>query len=608
MSTRLAFIENGTSCAGVRRLRSQRRGVGANSMGISLQKRLPPTEYSYGTRRDGGTHGVVLTKPHVVGLILDLAGYSPDKDLAALRLLEPSCGHGAFLVQAVDRLLVSATHFGHTPAALKGAIRAYDIDASSVTMARTAVVKALKKHGLSTTIAAALASHWIRAADFLLTGQSHAFDVVVGNPPYIRIEQISPSLQAEYRRRYASIFDRADLYVAFIEHGLNLLSPLGVLSFICADRWILNKYGAPLRALLAERFSVRCYVDLHRAAPFESDVIAYPSIFAISAGSTRGVQVCKLEAASPEECASLSKVLLGGTDRGEALPSLDELDKHERGHQRQGVTVSVYDTWFQGDEPWVLSSPEQLAVLRELERKYEPIEATAAVGIGVATGNDKIFIVENTADIEPDRLVPLVMRGDIAQGRVSPTSKCVLNTFGDDGKVVDLQRYPRLQRYLNQHVSAIKQRHVAHKNPNAWFRTIDRVYPQLVAKPKLLIPDIAGSNEVVFEAGHYHPHHNLYFVTSDIWDLEILGGLLSSSIALFFVWSYAVKMRGGYLRFQAQYLRRIRLPDPNTIDRRLGQAIKSAFRRRKFKQLDILALRAYRLEKLPLFDFTDTRG
>jgi adenine-specific DNA-methyltransferase len=112
---------------------------------------------------------------------------------------------------------------------------------------------------------------------------------------------------------------------------------------------------------------------------------------------------------------------------------------------------------------------------------------------------------------------------------------------------------------------------------------------------------------VIFDPGHYHPHHNLYFVTSTTWDLEVLGGLLSSRVALFFVWSYAVKMRGRYLRFQAQYLRRIRLPDPATLDRQLACALKEAFRRRDFARLDALALRAYALAELPQFDFVDTR-
>ena len=152
-----------------------------------------------------------------------------------------------------------------------------------------------------------------------------------------------------------------------------------------------------------------------------------------------------------------------------------------------------------------------------------------------------------------------------------------------------------------------RERHLSQRNPASWFRTIDRVYPDLVSKPKLLIPDIAGSNEVVYEAGHYHPHHNLYFVTSDVWDLEVLGGLLSSTVALFFVWSYAVKMRGGYLRFQAQYLRRIRLPHPEALRSGLADDLRDAFRGRDFQKLDALALKTYGLTALPSFAFVDTR-
>jgi hypothetical protein len=172
---------------------------------------------------------------------------------------------------------------------------------------------------------------------------------------------------------------------------------------------------------------------------------------------------------------------------------------------------------------------------------------------------------------------------------------------------VDLAAYPRLAAYFAQHADQIRKRHVAQKNERSWFRTIDRVYPELAQQNKLLIPDIAGANEVTFDSGKYYPHHNLYFVVSDQWDLEVLGGLLSSKMALFFVWSYAVKMRGGYLRFQAQYLRRIRTPDPASLHDTLKQAIKTAFRARNFRELDSLALQAYGLAELPDFDFVDTR-
>lgn len=535
--------------------------------------------------------GVVLAKPHVANLILDLAGYTPERDLTSLKLLEPASGHGTFLAPAVERLIKSAHKQSIKAQQLEGAILAYAADPDQVARSRRAVTKVLKKHGVAARQAEKLASTWILQSDFLLASQSGTFDVIISNPPYLRIEDLAPALQEEYRKRYASLYDRADLYVAYIDRSLALLSPQGTLSFICADRWILNRYGAPLRKKLAENYKIRCYIDLHKASPFESEVIAYPSIFAISLGKTDQVHVGSMATASAEECAAITKAI---EDPNAVHP---------------GVAMSVYSSWFDGDEPWVLGSPAHLEVLRQLESKFAPIEGSGGtkVGIGVATGNDKLFIVGEDVDIEQDRLVPLVMRDDIEDGKIKDTRRFVINTFKDDGGVVDLAEYPRLAKYLDANATEIKKRHVAQKNPGSWFRTIDRVYPSLVSKPKLLIPDIASANEVVFDEGHYLPHHNLYFITSESWDMEVLGGLLSSKVALFFVWSYAVKMRGGYLRFQAQYLRRIRIPSPHDIPARLANSIRTAFRKRDFAKLDELALRAYGLTELPDFNFVDTR-
>lgn len=139
--------------------------------------------------------------------------------------------------------------------------------------------------------------------------------------------------------------------MAFTERGLNLLADNGVLAFVCADRWILNRYGAPLRRLIAERFQVRTYIDLHRASPFESDVIAYPAIFAIGRGSPRGVTVPTLRTASVEECQAVRAAV------------------RRPGVSHSGVVAREYETWFEKDEPWVLSSPEQLGILRDLEHR-----------------------------------------------------------------------------------------------------------------------------------------------------------------------------------------------------------------------------------------------
>jgi adenine-specific DNA-methyltransferase len=558
---------------------------------MDLPVHIPMSAYRYGERSSGDQHGVVLTKPHVVDLILDLAGYVEHADLGARSLLEPACGDGVFLMSALDRLLKSAEREGRSVKELGEAIVAYDVDEAGVCRSRAAIAEKLGQYRVRKKTAAEMAEHWVTRADFLLTSEPRRFNAIVGNPPYIRIEQLPQKLQSEYRSRYVSLYDRADLYVAFIERSLNLLKPEGVLSFVCADRWTLNKYGAPLRQIINDRFHVKCYIDLHRASPFDTDVIAYPAIFAITPVETTRVYVGSLKTASVEECRELATAL-ASANKG-----------------LNGSPLFAYESWFRGDEPWILSSPVHLNALRTLESLHRFIEDGGAtrVGIGVATGNDDLYIVRDDVDIEPDRLVPLVMRDDIRRGKIRNAQRFVINTFEDDGHLVDLQHYPRLAKYFAAHAETIKARHIAEKNPSAWFRTIDRVYPKLVSVPKLLIPDIAGSNEVVLERGHYHPHHNLYFVTSSVWNLELLGGLLSSKVALFFIWCYAVKMRGGYLRFQAQYLRRIRLPNPEAISPALARTIKVAFGKRDFEQLDVLALKAYEIDRLPEFDFVDTR-
>jgi adenine-specific DNA-methyltransferase len=559
-------------------------------LSMNLPLAFPKEAYAYGQRSSGEVHGVVLTKPPIVELILDLAGYSDDKDLASMRLLEPACGHGAFLIPAVGRLMKAAKAARVKPGKLADCVRAFDIDEDHVTIARAAVAEALQRHGASASDVSKLANAWIQQGDFLLTPLDGQFDAVVGNPPYIRIEQIAPVLQAEYRARYQSIYDRADLYVAFIERGLHLLGSRGVLSFVCADRWTLNRYGAPLRRLIAERYHVRCYVDLQQASPFESEVSAYPAIFSIGRQASGPVMVARMTSGSVKECEMIRATVQGTGDGADG--------------------VEFYPSWFKDDAPWIVTSPEQSEMLRHLEARFAPIEheGVAHVGIGIATGCDDVFIVGKDTDIEPERLLPLVMRSDIDKGRIHNARRYVINTFRDEGGVIDLADYPKLARYLMAHTPAIRKRHVAQKAPATWFRTIDRVYPKLVDTPKLLIPDIAGANEVAFDEGKFHPHHNLYFVTSDQWDLEVLGGLLSSRLALFFVWSYAVKMRGGYLRFQAQYLRRIRLPAPDSLSVSLRAQIKQSFRKRDFKALDELALKAYKIRKLPAFEFVDTRG
>jgi hypothetical protein len=252
-----------------------------------------------------------------------------------------------------------------------------------------------------------------------------------------------------------------------------------------------------------------------------------------------------------------------------------------------------------GSEPWILESSDQLDLMRRLEADFPLIEeAGCKVGIGVATGLDKVFIGQFDAlDVEPDRKLPLVMTRDILNGVVEWRGLGVLNPFLDDGGLVDLDQYPKLRKYLERHKEQILGRHVAQKAPANWYRTIDRIYPSLARRKKLVIPDIKGKAQVVYEEGRLYPHHNLYFITSDEWELKALQAILLSGIARLFVSIYSTKMRGGYFRFQAQYLRRIRLPRWADVPSAIRQELVSAADRQDVAACNRAVFALYGLNK-----------
>lgn len=212
----------------------------------------------------------------------------------------------------------------------------------------------------------------------------------------------------------------------------------------------------------------------------------------------------------------------------------------------------------------------------------------------MATGCDEVYIAAEADGVEPDRLLPLLRAEDIASGVARWSGSYLVNPW-DDGGLVDLSDYPGLAYYYETHGDRLRQRYVARNRPQVWYRTIDRVDPDLLDRPKLLLPDMKAAAHPVLDPGGHYPHHNLYYVVSDEWDLEVLGGLLLSDVTNLFVGAYCVKMRGGTYRFQAQYLRKIRVPDPQAIPKRIASRLAKAFRSRDRERATSAALAAYGL-------------
>jgi hypothetical protein len=532
-------------------------------------------------------HGEVFTKRWVVELILDLCGYTPDKDLGALVVVEPACGAGAFLVPIIERLLESVESFGRSIEDCSTAIQATDLLDRNVLSSRNVAVETLTRSGVPPKAAKSLSEDWVHQADFLLKPPDPgSVDFVVGNPPYVRLEAVPAARSAAYRQLCGTMGGRADIYIGFYEQGLRALRSNGYLGFICADRWMRNAYGSRLRALISTGWSAEAIINMTGVDAFEKEVDAYPAItvFRRSVQSEGPLAVNAESSFGPESGSVVSEIERTG-DRSV--------------HKTPHFSAARLPYWFSGPAGWPSGSPEALALVADLESRLPPLEDPATgtkVGIGVATGADRVFIVDEDPGVEAERLLPLATVRDIASGRVAWSGKKLVNPWSEEG-LVRLEEWPRLSDYLEGHRELLAGRHTA-KSGN-WHKTIDRVIDGLTARPKLYIPDFKEAIFPVLDEGETYPHHNLYWVTSDRWDLRVLGGLLLSDISNLFIESYSVRMRGGYLRFQAQYLRKIRLPQASDVTAERAQMLAEAFESRDRKAATQAALPLYGIERLP---------
>ena len=489
--------------------------------------------------------GAIFTRPEVVEFILDLIDYSPEFVLEKKCLLEPSFGEGDFLLPIVKRLFESLDVRGIEPSfdLLKDSVRAVELHAGSFVKVFDSLQDLLLAHRVSASDTHQLLNKWLIQGDFLLQDFDIRFTHIAGNPPYIRQESLPKDLMIEYRQRFKTIYDRADIYIPFYEHSLSLLDMSGVLGFICANRWMKNRYGKPLRNLIANDFYLKVYVDMVGADAFTSNVIAYPAITIIS-----------------NENKGLTQVI--------PKPAIDFLTLKKLSTDLLGVgNVSRKVLIDSSGEPWLFDDSDSLDIVKKIEARFPTLEEVGCkIGIGVASGADKVFIGNyNELEVEDDRKVPLATTKDIRSGEIVWGGLGIINPFDVNGELIDLDDYPRLRTYFEIHQDVLRKRHVASKNPRNWYRTIDKINIDLLSQPKLLIPDIKGDAHIVYDKGGLYPHHNLYYITAEQWELPVLKAVLSSGIARLFIRTYSTKMHGDCLRFQAQYLRRIRLPAWETV-------------------------------------------
>lgn len=298
-------------------------------------------------------NGEVYTRRWVVDMILDLVEYTADRDLAQMTITDPACGTGAFLLGIVERLSAACRKQG-VPLP-EEAIRAFDLLDRNVHASRKSLADLLTADGWGRAEIENLVCKWIRQGDYLLEPDQPS-DFVVGNPPYIRLEDVPDERMRVYRRNQQTMIGRSDIYVGFFEKALKSLPPGGVLGFICADRWMRNQYGRELRKLVSDHYSMRAAIIMHDVDAFETQVSAYPAI-TVLCNEPQGSVV-----------AANTTGRFGPEEAQELLSWVRMKETHEKSDK--GFQVDRLPHWFSGDESWPSGSPSRLAMLEYLNDRF----------------------------------------------------------------------------------------------------------------------------------------------------------------------------------------------------------------------------------------------
>ncbi len=368
-------------------------------------------------------------------------------------------------------------------------------------------------------------------------------DIVIGNPPYVRqeeIKELKPLLQAQGYHCYTGT---ADLYVYFYERALQLLRNHGILSFISSNKFFRSAYGQKLRELLS-RQTIHCIIDFGDAPVFTA--IAYPTILVLSKAPSADSQLRAMN--------------------WQPGPSVAAFPQVFRAH-----SFSLPQRELRPDG-WRLESPVALRLLDKLRAAGTPLGeyVNGRLYRGIVTGLNEAFVVDRAThdclidkdSSSADVLKPFLRGRDIKRWRVEPQDLWLVFTK----RGVNIKKYPAIYEHLLPFKERLMPGVPGGRKPGSyeWYEIQDNIaYWQEFERPKIVYPDIAAHCEFGWDAQKHYLVNTAYILpTNEKW----LLALLNSKVTNWIYGKISNTIRGSYLRFIRQYIEAIPIPSTSRTD------------------------------------------
>ena len=481
-----------------------------------------------------------------------------------IKVLDPACGSGVFLITAFEFLLQQTNEIDKklldltgeqdlfsdtTRYILENNIFGVDLNRESVEITKLSLwLKSANKNKTLTTLennikcgnslikdkefVKDLAFDWEK--EFPEIFKNGGFDIIIGNPPYVRqesIKEIKPYLEQNYRV-YTGV---ADLYCYFYELGYNLLKDNGYLGFITSNKWFRAKYGEKLREFLLNNTEFYNIVDYNGTKIFEGATVD-------------------------------SNILIFKKNRVKnSIFSLQIADTEAIEYEQEKLSKESFSFINQNED----------SIKEKIERIGKPLkEWDININRGITTGlNDAFIIDKETRDklleegYKNSEIIKPLLRGkDIEKYNINYADFYLINSHnGKAGKgAIDIENYPQIKKWLERFEPKLSKRADKGKTP---FNLRNCAYLKEFEKEKIVWQRVTKENTFALAEKDTFILDSMAFLSNIEKEKKYLLGILNSKLIYFYLNQYTHKYGNNGFLLSNQYVEKLPIkPYNNEIE------------------------------------------
>ncbi|MEG4484817.1 Eco57I restriction-modification methylase domain-containing protein [Microcoleus sp. D2_18a_B4] len=506
-----------------------------------------------------------------------------DEVLQKTRVIDPACGSGAFLIAAFDYLMQQYERvdrelnaLGCKPkngnslefdrSILSNNLYGVDLLPESAEITKLSLWLKTAEPGKTLTYlddnikagnsivadsnVADTAFDW--QAEFPRIFADGGFDVVIGNPPYVRQELLSP-IKPYLQANYESYNGVADLYTYFYELGLNILKPKGVLSYIVTNKWLRSGYGEPLRKFFASQGLLEQIIDFGHAPIFE-DADTFPCIVAVRKPNA-SLYISETESEiEPGKSEPNSPVIVCPVPREELanINLTQYVQQHGYQISRDRFTANA----------WSLEPPAVDELMQKIQRVGVPLKDFAGVKplYGIKTGFNEAFLIDEAtknslvqADPKSAEIIKPLLRGQDIK-RWYPQWDEVWIIFAH--REIEIENYPIIKSHLEKYRTKLEAR----AGKQLWWQwQASPSFCNLFQQPKLSYQEIQFHPAYSYDNRGYLTNNKAFIIPTS--ELYILG-VLNSALMWWHNWRYLPHMKDDALSPVGELMEKLPIAPP----------------------------------------------